>query len=179
MTARGSEKETASALERNNNVAIVELHPDSRPFALASWRESHKQAPGVDRVPWSYYKREYGMIMKKLLESPGSLALGAYRTDAGGTPTSELYGFLIATPGKRIDTLHWIHVRYKNDAGELLRRRGLMMELLNAAELGERFVYTMRARREPGHHTLDRLLAAKLAERGIAAGYVPLLEWIK
>lgn len=160
-----------------NDVSILELNDDDRPYALSSWRESHKQSPGVDRVPWSYYKKEYGRTFEQLLSSGGTLALGAYRVAPDG-PT-ELLGFLVATPGKRVDTLHWVQVKFKDAAGAPLRRQGLMTQLLTAANFGERFVYTLRARREPGHHTLDKLLAKKLAERGVAASYVSMKEWLK
>ena len=170
---------TEAPMTTTANIAVVELHPDDRGYALATWRESAKQAPPLDRLPWSYFKREYSVHMSKLLTDQGSITLGAYRLDARGAPTNELLGFLVASPGARIDTLHWIHVKHKDATGALLRRRGLMMELLNAAELGNKFCYTMRARKEPGFRTLDRLLAAKLAERGIAAAYVPLLEFVR
>lgn len=159
------------------DVVVTELLDADRPYALSSWRESHKQAPGVDRVPWASYKREYGAIMTRLLFDGGALLLGAYRATPDGP--SELLGFLVSSPGKRVDTLHWVQVKHKDAAGASLRRAGLMTKLIAAAEFGERFVYTMRARREPGHGTLDRLLAKKLAERGVVAGFVPLLEWVK
>ena len=55
-----------------------------------------------------------------------------------------------------------------------------------AAELGPRFIYTLRARRDraqlpDGSRTksLDETLVASLRARGVSATYVPLKEWLK
>lgn len=154
-------------------VEIAELHAVARPLVLASWRESHKQSPTASRMPWQMYKRTYGDVFSRLIDDKSTLMLGAYLDN------DELAGFLVATPGKSVDTLHWVSTRFKSAAGALLRRRGVMSKLIAAANFGPRFVYTLRARREPGHRTLDVLLAKVLAERGQAAGYVALTEWMR
>ncbi len=152
---------------------IRTLDQDDLPYALSSWREGHKQAPKADRMPWVYYKAKYGPIFRGLLESPTSLLLGAY---IGDQP--ELLGFLVATPGKRISSLHWVYTKFKNAEGVSLRRHGVMTELLSAADLGPRFIYTLLGRRESGH-SHDETLVRTLAARGQVAVYTPLLEWIK
>ncbi len=158
-------------------VEVVELRAGDRARAIAAWRESHKQAPGVDRVPWAYYKEKYGAAFRALLDDPSGVNLGAYVATPDGT--GELVGFLVGTRGRSVDTLHWVGTFYKDATGAPLRRRGIMTKLLAAADFGPRFVYTLRGRRERGHRTLDVALAQTLAERGQAAGYVPLLEWLR
>ncbi len=39
-------------------------------FALSSWRESHKQAPGPDRVPWPYYRSEWVSKFRRIINRP-------------------------------------------------------------------------------------------------------------
>ena len=66
------------------NVAVRALDADDFGYALSSWRESHKQAPGVDRLPWPYYRAEWGEKFRAIINDPGTLLLGAY------SPTAEL-----------------------------------------------------------------------------------------
>ena len=142
-------------------------------YALFSWRESAKKAPGPDRLPWSYFKTTHGSAFEKILDS--GTALGAY------TNEGELVGWLVMTPGKRVHTVHWVYVKHEK------RRRGVMTALLDAADLGSRFIYTLRARRHraplPDGGTtksLDETLVASLRARGVTATFVPLLkEWLK
>jgi len=149
-------------------VHVCELAPDDHAYALSSWRESHKQT--LRRVPWGAYKMTYGREFAALLKAPDSLVLGAYGA------SDELLGFLVASPGKRVDVLHWTQVKFKNKAGEYVRRRGIMTALLDAAELGDRFIYTLRARRE-GKRTLDDVIAERLAARGVVATFVDFQTW--
>ena len=76
------------------NVTVRALDTDDFGYALSSWRESHKQAPGVDRVPWPYYRSEWGEKFRAIINDPGTLMLGAYTED------DHLAGWLAATPGK-------------------------------------------------------------------------------
>lgn len=164
----------------SDTFTIRKLDDEDRGYALISWRESHKSAPGCDRVPWSFYKHEYGKLFSKILNDPASKLLGAY--DDNG----KLLGWLAMSPGRSVNTLHWIHVKYELD-GEKLRRRGLMYALLEAAELGPRFIYTLRARREKlttdegeTTKTFDEILArALLRDKAMVATYVALKEWVK
>lgn len=161
------------------NFSIQDLSPDDRGYVLASWRESHKQSPGADKVPWGFYKYEWGTMLSKIINDPTTKMLGAY------ADTGKLLGYLVMTPGKRVSTLHWVQVKFELD-GEKLRRRGLMTALLEAAELGPRFIYTLRARRDrktlpDGSVTksLDESLAATLLARGAVAVYEPMKSWLK
>jgi hypothetical protein len=83
-----------------------------------------------------------------------------------------------------VSAVHWVHVKHELD-GERMRRRGIMTALLDAAELGTRFVYTLRARRDratlPDGSTsksLDESLVVALRARGVSATHVPLKEWL-
>lgn len=147
-------------------------------YAMFSWREGHKKSPEAHRLPWAYYKDTYGHLFTTILNDASTIKLGAYE---GG----KLIGWLVATPGKRVHTLHWIHVKHELD-GEKLRRRGAMMALLEAADLGDKFIYTLHARRDRSvlpdgtrTRTLDESLVAALRARGTTATYVAMKEWIK
>lgn len=154
-------------------------------YALFSWRESAKKAPEYDRVPWGYYKDAVVPQFKKLLDE--GRVLGAY---ADGFPLSKLVGWLAMTPGKRVHTVHWVHVKHELEEARM-RRCGVMMQLLDAADLGQRFIYTLRARRLTRDErakqppalaqakTLDELLVAALREKGVTATHVSLKEWLK
>lgn len=158
---------------------IRPLDPDDYGYALFTWRESAKKAPAVDRMPWRYYKDTLGYAFEKILHDPTTRVIGAYADDG------KLIGWLVMTPGKRVHTLHWVHVKHELD-GEKMRRRGAMTALLAGADLGKNFVYTLRARRDraplpDGSMTksLDESLVAALRARGITATYVALKEWLK
>lgn len=161
------------------SITIRELDARDKGYALSSWRESHKASPGCDHVPWSFYKHEWGTKLAAIINDPGTLLLGAY--DA----SDRLLGWIAATEGKRVDTLHWVHVKYELD-GKHLRRQGLMLGLIEAADLGDTFVYTCRARRDRTQlpdgsmsKTLDESLVAALAGRGVTASYISLKDWLR
>lgn len=148
-------------------------------YALFTWREGHKKAPGVSRMPWSYYKDTLGYAFEKILDDTQNRVLGAY-TDDG-----KLLGWLAMTPGKRVHAVHWVHVKHELD-GEKIRRRGAMTALLDAAQLGKNFVYTLRARRDrallPDGSTsksLDESLVAALRKKGVTATFVNLKDYLK
>ncbi len=161
------------------NVTVRALDADDKGYALSSWRESHKSSPGCDRVPWSYYRHEWGEKFRALIDDPTTRTLGAYTSD------DQLAGWLAMTPGKRVATLHYVYTKWKLD-GKLLRRQGVMTALLEAAELGRAFAYTLKGRRDrvklPDGSTtksLDESLVAALRDKGISATHVPLKEWLK
>lgn len=152
------------------------LDDNHKGYALCTWREGAKKAPGFDRVPFSYFKDVYGRAFKQILDDPAARLLGAYTNDA-------LVGWLAMSPGKRVHTVHWVHTKFELD-GERLRRRGIMTALLDAAELGSRFIYTCRAQRvkRSGGSTiksLDEALVLALRAKGVSATYVSLKEWSK
>lgn len=160
------------------NLTIRDLANEDKGYAISSWRESHKQAPGVDKIPWSFYKREYGAMISRLVDDPTTSLIGAYVGD-------KLAGWLALTYGKRVNTVHWAHTKFALD-GQRLRRHGVMTALLDAADAGTPFVYTMRGAKRritlpDGSKTksLDEALVAWLRSRGQVATFVPLQEWLK
>lgn len=164
------------------SITIHKLNDDDKGYAIASWRESHKSAPGVDRLPWAYYKREWGESFAKIVNDPNTVLLGAY------TASEQLLGWIAMTPSQRVGTLHWVQVKWKID-GQAMRRRGIMLALLDAAGLlkkGKPFIYTLRARRAKQRlpdgtktKSFDESLVAALRARGITATYVALKDWLK
>ena len=158
---------------------IRPLDTEDRGYALFTWRESAKKAPGLDRVPWAYYRDAIVPAFAKILDDPTTRLLGAYTHD------DKLIGWIAMTPGKRVHTVHWVHTKHELD-GKRMRRRGVMMELLNAADLGSRFVYTCRAKRDRGvlpdgtaTKSLDETLVHVLRAEGVTATFVPMKEWLK
>ena len=133
-------------------------------YCLSSWWTSHKEVMRIK--PWDVYKAAYGPIFRKIVEDPSTVLLGAYEND-------RLLGWLAMTPGKRVDTVHWAYTKHALD-GERTRRRGVMTALLDEADLGSSFVYTLRPRRK-----LDEALVAALKARGVTAVFVPLKEYLK
>lgn len=150
---------------------IADLDPADYGYVLSSWRESHHETPGAAHIPWKHYKREYGDAFARLIDDASNIRLGAYDSEVVGR--GPLIGWLVATPGKRVDTLHWVYVKHAGDA----RRNGIMTALLDAADLGRNFVYTLRGRKVD-KTTLDVVLADALRKRGITASHIPLKEWL-
>lgn len=158
---------------------IKPIESRDRGYVLFTWREGAKKAPSVCRLPWSYFKDTLGYAFEKILDDPTTRLLGAYTSD------DKLVGWLVMTPGKRVHAVHWVHVKHELD-GERMRRRGVMTALLDAAQLGKSFVYTLRARRDRATlpdgtrtHSLDESLVAALRVKGASATFIPLKEYLK
>lgn len=155
---------------------IRPLRVEDRGYAITAWSEAHKTSPSCARASWRAYKLEYVAMFKKLVDDPTTVMLGAY------DGLDQLLGFLVMTPGKRVDTLHWCHVKNKLGGKRVPDRRDLFFRLLEAADLGPRFAYTLRGpkcRKETGARSLDELLVAALRDKGISATHVPLREWLR
>ena len=90
-------------------VNIRPLDPADVGYALTTWRESHKDSPGVKRASWAFYRFEYSGKFKAILDAPDTVLLGAY------DDTGVLLGYAIATRGKRVHTLHWVYVRHTGE----------------------------------------------------------------
>jgi hypothetical protein len=170
------EPPASRARESEEEVIIRALKKEDVGYALFSWRESAKKAPGLDRLPWSYFKDTLGYAFEKILNDPSTRLLGAYSHD------EKLLGWIAITPGKRVHTVHWVYVKHELD-GKRMRRRGVMTALIDAADLGSKFVYTLRGRRlerdARPFRSLDETLVATLRARGVTATFVPLREWLK
>lgn len=152
---------------------IRPLDKDDYGYALFSFRESAKKAPGLDRVPWSFFKATVVSEFEKILDDPKNAVLGGY-------VDGELAGWLAMTPGKRVHTVHWCYTKHKR------RREGVMTTLIESACLNRRLIYTLHARRDRATlsdgsvtKSLDESLVAALREKGVTATYVSLKEWLK
>lgn len=160
---------------------IKPLAEADKGFCISSWREGNKAAPENHRVPWRYYKATTGAEIAKLVNDPSTKILAAYAAD-----TNKLLGWIAMTPGKRVSAVHWVYVKHTLD-GDLLRRRGIAAALLEAADLGARFIYTMRGRRTSDlladgskAKSLDVVLAEAMTRRenAIHATFVPLKDFL-
>lgn len=180
-------------------VSIRRGQHDDRRFIGQSWKESYKDAPGHRRTPWRMYNQTTAKDIYELLEKPFVELLVAQ--ESGG----RIAGWIAFTRGKSISTLHWVFTRsllhdqtcklaWSRQAKDpppctctpaVLRRRGVMTALLEAADLGKRFAYTFRGprphvggKRGGGGVPMDDVLVAWLRGRGVTAVYVPLVEWL-
>ena len=70
---------------------IRPLDPTDYGYASFSWRESYKKAPGVDRMPWSFFKVSVMPVLDGLLRDKSTVVIGAYEADT-------LAGWLAMTP---------------------------------------------------------------------------------
>lgn len=157
-------------------ISIRAAIPDDIRFVVTSWKESYKDAPGVDRQPWPVYKQTACKQIDALVDKTRTLVAVA--------PDGRIVGWICYSPGRAISTVHWAYTRHKLDE-ELCRRRGVMAALLDAAELGKRFAYTFRgprrrSRSRVGHGpSLDLPIVEWLRTLGITAVHVPLQEWLE
>ncbi len=154
---------------------IRQLDADDVSYAAHVWQRAHKHSPTCRRESKWAYQITYGALIEKLIKEPLTVALGAYED-------GQLLGFLVMTPGKRVHTLHWCHVKNKLDGERVQGRRDIFFALIDAADLGSKFVYTFqgpRVRKETGARSLDELLVADLRARGITATYVSIKEWLE
>jgi hypothetical protein len=142
-------------------------------YAIKVWSEAHKTSPSCRRAPWWAYRLEYVEMFKKIVDDAHTRMLGAYDEH------DRLLGFLIMTPGKRVHTLHWCQVKRKLDDERVPDRRHIFDALIEAADLGSRFVYTLRGPRLDGGGSLDERLAADLRARGVSATFVALKDYLK
>lgn len=160
----------------------AELDLEIRPLRLAdlgyarwSFAEGHKGSPGVGSMTWRHYKRYIVPLLDRALAWPSTEILAAYLGET-------VVGWLAFARGRRVSTVHWVHVRYQlGDGGPELRRRGVMTMLVDAADLGDRVAYTWKGG-YPKHRsdgtTMDERLLPWLQRRGQHAAYVPWEEWI-
>ncbi len=157
---------------------IRALDAEDYGFALKTWRDSAKESPNSRNVPWNFYKSTVGVALAGIINAPTTKLLGAYDN------ADRLLGWLAMTPGKRINVCHWVSIKFELD-GERLRRRGIAAALIEHADLGPRFIYTMRARKHREQLTdgtmsksLDEVLADKLQAGGVTATYIALKTWL-
>lgn len=151
---------------------------DAQGYIRGSWAEGYKLAPRMARLPWPVYKRTVAPALAAVLERPDTELLIAERAGS-------IVGWIALSRGPRVDTVHWVHTRFRVGAeGELLRRRGIMTALFDAADLHRRIAYTFRGPEPRGRDrhtnrlTADERIARWLASRGVTAAFVDIKDWI-
>ena len=157
-------------------ISIRPMAYEDHGYVRSTWREGMKDAPAYERMPWSIYKQTAGATVAKLVDE--ARLIGAY------VPDGRIIGWLCMSPGRSVNTLHWMHTRFDLD-GERCRRRGVMSALVEAAQLGKRIVYTFhgpRRRRSADDgrgRGLDAVLVDWLRDRGTTATHIHYQEWSK
>lgn len=171
-------------------LAIRPLSPDDHRYAAQSWRESFKQSSAsLQRSPWAMYKATVGTQIAGIVDRCS--LLGAY------VPDGRIAGWIAYTPGRSINTVHWVTTRHvlhdptcpravpraTADCAckpESCRRRGVMAMLLEAAELGRRIAYTHRGPRRVVHHGGKERSAdaARSSVHGPTAD-LAIVEWLR
>lgn len=168
------------------SINIRPITPDDRAYVRATWRESYKESSATYlRMPWPLYKQTVAAKLEAAADNAS--LLGAYVTDG------RLAGWLAYTPGRAVDTVHWVYTRHALD-GTPCRRRGVMSGLIASAQLGNRIAYTHRGPRPVVHRgrrdrspdaersgargpTSDLALAEWLRAGGRSVVFVPYEEW--
>lgn len=167
-------------------IRIAPLSEDDMRYAHLSWQESYKESStALMRSPWPMYKATVGKQLGDVLSA--AKIVGAF-TDAG-----RIGGWLAYTPGRAVDTVHWMYTRFKVD-GIHARRRGVQAALVDHAGLSHRICYTHRGAREVMRRgrkwrsadaaivhcrgpTSDVAMADWLRAGGRSVVFVPYEEW--
>lgn len=145
---------------------------DDTGYMRETWAEGYKQSPEAHRLNWSLYKRLVRPQLYARLAAPDTLVIVAHHGDG-------IAGWVAYSPGRRTSALHWVHTRYELD-DEPLRLRGVMTQLIDAAQLGQRVVMTHRgpfARHRGCGETSDKMISKWMLGRGQVASYIPYEEW--
>lgn len=162
-------------------IELRQMAADDLPFVRATWRETHKMSPVVERWTYGKYKASAMPLIERLLASDDTRLLGAY------VPDGRIAGWLAYTPGRSVSTIHWVLTRVDLD-GDKLRRRGVMAALIDHADLGKRWAYTHRGpyphrngskRRGSGVPMDEQLAEWAQRTRGVQASYLPIEDWLR
>lgn len=147
---------------------------DDLTYAAAKFAEDYKYAPEVRNMSWAMYKRLIVPDLCAAVHRRDTRVIGAY-------VGHRLVGFLAYQPGRRVSTVHWLRVRTgigRPPETTLLRRQRIATRLVDAAQLGDRIVYTHRGPRVRGSdETSDEWIARWLARRGQHAAFQSYQEW--
>jgi hypothetical protein len=159
--------------------AYRDLAEDDRGYVRGSWAEGYKNAPKMARLPWAAYKRIVVPELEAALARPDTEIHIAEHGD-------DIVGWIALSRGARVDTVHWVHTRFRiGQTGVPLRHRGVMSSLFAAAELRKRIVYTFRGPtprgrdRRVSRETGDERVVRWLATRGYTAAFVDFSEWAR
>lgn len=176
----------------------VDIRPaadEDVPFIRATWREGHRQSPGMQRLPFHVFRAQRGRLIDAVLSRADTHLLAAYVPSSDPRWPERVAGWIAFTPG-RVPALHWMYVR----AGENgYRGRGLAALLFEQSGIGNRLVHTFIGAQRPERMVrvttndgTDRVVARKwagkpyselLAEagarRGVFAALVDVAEWLE
>lgn len=169
--------------DENDVVTIPQLVPmvvdvrtpvaDDLGYIRRCWLESYKHAPQMDRLPWPVFKQTAGKVIDHLLGRNDVHLLAGYE------PEGKVVGWCAWTPGRAVSTLHWVYVRHSIDEHPM-RRRSVATQLLTAAQLGKRVVYTFHgSKRSRGLPALDVPLSEWAKRQGVTATYAPVEEFLR
>lgn len=153
-------------------ITIRALDRDDVGYVRRTWLESYKQAPRMDRLPWPVFKATSGKSIDTLLARDDVHVLGGYH------PSGRVLGWCASTPGRSVSALHWVYVRFALGE-EKTRRRHVATQLLEAAQLGRRIVYTFVGTKRQRGPSMDKTLVEWAHSRGVVATHVPVEEFLR
>lgn len=166
-----------------NTPLVINIRPmaeDDHRFVHTTWLEATKKAPGMHRLRWNDYRARVEPTIVAMLARDDVKLMGAYNDN------DRILGWIAYSPGKSIHTLHFAYTRFALEGVEL-RRHGIMTALLDAGQLGKRFIYTSQGEVRLGgtrsrkfrERPLDEDLVEWARKRGVTAVYEPLKEWLQ
>lgn len=158
---------------------IEPMLDDDKRYVRSTWADSYHRSPACYKMPFAgEYKQSIVPLLHKLVDLSSVLC--------AKTGDGRIVGWIATSPGKSISTVHYCYTRFQTDNVEW-RRRGVATALVESAELGRRFLYTLRGEVKRGGRfdkrkwprSLDEELASALGERGQVAVHVDIKEWLR
>jgi hypothetical protein len=154
---------------------------DEWPYIATTWTDANHRSPLHWRQP---YRDVYRPRMQQTINALADQS----RALVARLPSGRAVGWIVYSPGRSISTVHYVYARHMLEDVPW-RRRGLALALIDAAELGRRFVYThkgewrrggkfARGARSRWPRPLDEELAEALQRRGVTAVYEPVERWL-
>lgn len=170
-----SQVQTAESITAPPMVSIrVVTSAEDLTYAAAKFSEDYKYSPEARGMSYATYKRLIVPDLCAAIRRRDTRVIGAYIG-------RHLVGFLAYQPGRRVTTVHWLRVRTglgRPPETTLLRKQRIATRLVDAAQLGDRIVYTHRGPRVRGSdETSDEWIARWLARRGQHAAFQSYQEW--
>lgn len=177
---------------RGERFRIVEGMSDAdRGYVVRSWTDSFHRARANYKRRVGDLKRWHRPLLQRVLDLPGTHALVAHHDTArwtldGADRGPAVLGWIVWTTGRGWPAVHYAYTRDDLE-GVPWRNRGVMTELVGAAELGPRVVYTHAGEHARGSlkarsyypRPLDEEMAAWARRRGMHVAHVPIEEWLR